>query len=172
MHKLTREINQFIQVIESEYTLPNKVNSTHVARFALAMNIAYRLDIPASEVYSVKEHFINNHYEQCEIIFSKLNEYVIVNIDEMLDITEKVYTLRYRLVHDPFSVVSLSAMIDVVSNDERKIADIYRDILQKVGAGPFYDFYSNTKKLLDDYLPANDPEAGPPSQGEIAEAAL
>lgn len=67
---------------------------------ALARVVAYSLPIPTEAVENAYDFFSATYSDQVSREACKINEHCIIDIDAVVDLTQRIWLFRYRLVHD------------------------------------------------------------------------
>lgn len=87
---------------------------------AFARAVAYRLPLPTGPVENPHQYYIETHKTTTEQMLGEINERIVVNIDAAADLCQRLWTFRYRMVHDANNSAVrgfLDAMVKVGSRE-------------------------------------------------------
>lgn len=93
---------------------------SHLLAVAVARALGYQLAIPSSKVDNPYSYFAETHKFEVEKALADINERVVINIDATSDLVSRIFTFRYRMVHEVNSACCrefLDAMIRVGNRD-------------------------------------------------------
>lgn len=94
--KLNAESSDFIN-----YLIANNKASCPITELAIAWAIAKKLPLPTGRVDNVDDEFRFTKKLVVFSLLSKLNEFVILNQDNLYELIRKLYGMRYTIVYPP-----------------------------------------------------------------------
>ena len=99
----------------------------------LANHIAYNLSIPTSPLSSSKLFFGQNYGEWVKEVISDFNEHLVINTKMTYEVVEGIWTMRYRLVHEPrhSEVVDFFTRM-MMSSSRPEIPENYSNVLYEL----------------------------------------
>lgn len=112
--------------------LPTEATRNTVMTTLIAYTLGYRLSIPTNVVRRPDEWFIMNCLGKIEELLGKINEHVVLDIDGTLRVVRAIWTVRYRLVHDPLSVQAQQAINAALASSEFELAPVVRGCMAQM----------------------------------------
>lgn len=101
MRKLASTITECVTSILRTQDVPDNVDQRHLNTVIVAATIAYRLPLPTGAVHRPEEWFLVNCLAGYEDVAGRLNEYLVMDINEVDKVVRTIWLLRYRILHTP-----------------------------------------------------------------------
>lgn len=89
-----------------------------VAVLVFSRLVAYSLALPSSPVDTPLQYYVETHTANVATLVSEINEYVVVDVNYLMEITRKVWLARYDLVYRPLSANVNLLVGSIISFDE------------------------------------------------------
>ncbi len=87
---------------------------------AYARALGYALALPTSPVENLYGHFTDTHKAAVEDVLAQINEKIVIDIDATVDLTQRIWAFRYRMVFDANNAAVrqfMDAMVKVGSRE-------------------------------------------------------
>lgn len=136
MRKVAKTVNDWVMNAIRSKRVPENVDQSHLSTVVIASSIAYRLPLPTSPVHRPEEWYLQHCMSGADDAMGRLNEYLVMNVNELDKLTRTIWTLRYRVLHVPFSSQSLHALLCSLEDSDYEVAPVYREWLCKFDKGP------------------------------------
>lgn len=133
MRKLASTITECVTSILRTQDVPDNVDQRHLNTVIVAATIAYRLPLPTGAVHRPEEWFLVNCLAGYEDVAGRLNEYLVMDINEVDKVVRTIWLLRYRILHTPYSPQALHAMLCTLNDSDYEVAEVYRSWICTLG---------------------------------------
>jgi len=137
MNKLSAKIVSHLRSKEVELADRNTA-ITYMASRCISSN----LHLPTSTVENPFAYFRMTHTENIMEEINKINEDLVVDVDGIQSLISKMWILRYRLVHEPYSPQVRDVISTLIASGVSDIPKQYSELATK------YD-----ELRLEDYAP-------------------
>jgi hypothetical protein len=133
MRKVASTITECVNSILRTKDVPENVDQRHLNTIITAASIAYRLPLPSGPVHRPEEWFLINCLAGYESIAGALNEYLVMDVNEVDKVVRTTWLLRYRVLHIPYSPQALEALMHTLGDSDYEVADVYRSWICALG---------------------------------------
>jgi len=125
-----KDLIRQIQCIVEQNGVELMDRSSAVA-FLVAEAVGNTLSIPTSPVDNPVHWFRLNHVIHLNSVLSKVNEELVIDIDEVVLVVSKLWLTRYRLVHQPESPATKNLLQLVMAQGGGDVPSRFAEISQK-----------------------------------------
>jgi hypothetical protein len=141
----SRQLGRMVDEIYSKKDLPSSVDKAQVASLLVSVLHGFKAPLPSMEVEQpIDNWFINNCLPTIENELVALNEYYIIDVVNSLRLIQKIWRVRYNMLHVATSLQAVYGLVATLgSSGHDGLAPVYKDILQLV------DVPTLQQKLLD-----------------------
>lgn len=150
MRKVAKTINDWVNLAIREKRVPETTTTEHISTVVVATSIAYRLPLPTGPVMRPKEWYLQHCLSGAEDALGGINEYLVLNVEEVDKIIRATWLLRYRVLHNPFSEQALNALLSTLENGEYDVAPVYVAWIKTYGPGPCQTLMLRVAEAMND----------------------
>jgi hypothetical protein len=150
MRKVAKTINDWVNAAIREKRVPENTDQAHLATVVVAASVAYRLPLPTNSVRRPEEWYLQQCLVGVEDAVGKLNEYLILNVNELDKLTRSIWLMRYRILHTPFSEHALQALLCSLEAADYEVAPVYRQWITEFGKGPSQTLMIRVSEALNE----------------------
>ena len=150
MRKIAKLISEWTGRAIQDKRIPAETNLGHLNAILTASALAYRLPLPTAPVLRAEEYYIIHCLGGVEEQLGRLNEYLVIDFDQTLTLTRKLWLQRYRMVHQPTSDEAMHLMLHATIEAEAELAPVYRECLCALTKEPVQQILGLVSEALDD----------------------
>ena len=114
---------------------------------AFARAVAYRLPLPTSPVDNPFQYFVETHKVATENMVGEINEKMVVNIDATIDLLQRLWIFRYRMVFDMNNNACRAFLDAMVKVGSRELPPAVSELLIKYESSETLDLITRAVGL-------------------------
>lgn len=143
MHTFSSRIQS--SLTDAKVELRDRARLTEVL---VAEAIAFCLPLPSSAVDNPSGHYLNQHKVVALEKLSKVNEHLVIDIDQAEQLTLQLWLSRYRMVHCPTDHRSGRLMRLATEEGNSGIPRVHTEILRKYHNVALSNYHLSDEKDL------------------------
>lgn len=120
----TRILIQRLQALD----VPNERRNEYLCT-AIASAISGRSPLPTSPVKSISSYYNDHHRRRAVEIVNAINEDIVFDVKEALELTQRLYSLRYAFVYTPETMSVGDSLIALMGTDRTYTPVKYKALL-------------------------------------------